>query len=38
MIVPIPTNVKDPRKRLMRAHEYLRSAKELHQRAARRTC
>jgi diacylglycerol O-acyltransferase len=30
MIVPIPTNVRDPRKRLMRAHEYLRSAKELH--------
>src|SRR5215210_3789893 len=30
MIVPIPTNVKDPRKRLMRAHEYLRSAKERH--------
>jgi diacylglycerol O-acyltransferase / wax synthase len=30
MIVPIPTNVKDPRKRLLRAHEYLRSAKELH--------
>jgi diacylglycerol O-acyltransferase / wax synthase len=31
MIVPIPTNVKDPRKRLMRAHEYLRSAKDRHQ-------
>jgi len=30
MIVPIPTNVKDPRKRLMRAHEYLASAKERH--------
>ena len=30
MIVPIPTNVKDPRKRLVRAHEYLRSAKERH--------
>ena len=30
MIVPIPTNVEDPRERLMRAHEYLRSAKELH--------
>jgi diacylglycerol O-acyltransferase / wax synthase len=30
MIVPIPTNVQDPRKRLLRAHEYLRSAKELH--------
>ena len=30
MIVPIPTNVKDPRKRLLRAHEYLRSAKERH--------
>ena len=30
MIVPIPTNVKDPRKRLLRAHEYLRSAKEHH--------
>ena len=31
MIVPIPTNVKDPRKRLMQAHEYLRNAKENHQ-------
>jgi WS/DGAT/MGAT family acyltransferase len=31
MIVPIPTNVKDPRKRLMRAHQYLRSAKDRHQ-------
>ena len=30
MIVPIPTNVKDPRERVLRAHEYLRSAKELH--------
>ncbi|HYH88757.1 MAG TPA: wax ester/triacylglycerol synthase family O-acyltransferase, partial [Solirubrobacteraceae bacterium] len=30
MIVPIPTNVKDPRERLMRAHEYLRGAKEHH--------
>jgi diacylglycerol O-acyltransferase len=30
MIVPIPTNVKDPRKRLLRTHEYLRSAKDLH--------
>ena len=30
MIVPIPTNVKDPRKRLLRAHEYLLSAKERH--------
>ena len=30
MIVPIPTNVKDPRKRLLRTHEYLRSAKERH--------
>jgi diacylglycerol O-acyltransferase len=30
MIVPIPTNVKDPRKRLLRAHEYLRSAKGRH--------
>ena len=36
MIVPIPTNVQDPRKRLLRAHEYLRSAKELPPRAARR--
>ena len=31
MIVPIPTNVKDPRQRLMQAHEYLRNAKENHQ-------
>ena len=30
MIVPIPTNVEDPRERLMRAHEYLRGAKEHH--------
>lgn len=30
MIVPIPTDVADPRRRLMRAHERLRSAKELH--------
>jgi len=30
MIVPIPTNVADPRKRLMQAHEYLRGAKERH--------
>jgi WS/DGAT/MGAT family acyltransferase len=30
MIVPIPTNVSDPRTRLLRAHEYLRSAKERH--------
>ena len=30
MIVPIPTNVEDPRERLLRAHEYLRSAKERH--------
>jgi len=30
MIVPIPTNVKDPRKRLMRAHEYLAGAKDRH--------
>jgi diacylglycerol O-acyltransferase / wax synthase len=30
MIVPIPTNVKDPRKRVLRAHQYLRSAKERH--------
>jgi diacylglycerol O-acyltransferase len=31
MIVPIPTNVKDPRKRLMRAHQYLRGAKDRHE-------
>jgi WS/DGAT/MGAT family acyltransferase len=31
MIVPIPTNVKDPRKRVLRAHEYLRGAKDRHQ-------
>jgi WS/DGAT/MGAT family acyltransferase len=30
MIVPIPTNVEDPRERLLRAHEYLRGAKEHH--------
>jgi diacylglycerol O-acyltransferase / wax synthase len=30
MIVPIPTNVEDPRERLMRAHEYLRGAKDMH--------
>jgi WS/DGAT/MGAT family acyltransferase len=30
MIVPIPTHVADPRARLQRAHELLRSAKELH--------
>src|SRR5689334_4456830 len=30
MIVPIPTNVEDPRERLMQAHEYLRGAKERH--------
>src|SRR4051795_13225900 len=30
MIVPIPTNVEDPRERLLRAHEYLRGAKERH--------
>ena len=30
MIVPIPTNVKDPRKRLQRAHEYLAGAKDRH--------
>jgi len=30
MIVPIPTNVEDPRERLLRAHEYLRSAKDHH--------
>jgi diacylglycerol O-acyltransferase len=30
MIVPIPTNVADPRDRLMRAHEYLLSAKDRH--------
>ena len=38
MIVPIPTNVKDPRERLMQAHEYLRSAKEMPPGAARPTC
>jgi diacylglycerol O-acyltransferase len=30
MIVPIPTDVPDPRDRLMRAHELMRSAKEVH--------
>jgi len=30
MIVPIPTDVADPRKRLLRAHELLRSAKANH--------
>jgi diacylglycerol O-acyltransferase len=30
MIVPIPTDVADPRERLRRAHELLRSAKEHH--------
>jgi WS/DGAT/MGAT family acyltransferase len=30
MIVPIPTNVDDPRRRLQRAHEILRAAKEEH--------
>jgi WS/DGAT/MGAT family acyltransferase len=30
MIVPIPTDVADPRARLMRAHEILRSAKDRH--------
>ncbi len=30
MIVPIPTNEADPRRRLLRAHEWLRSAKEGH--------
>jgi diacylglycerol O-acyltransferase / wax synthase len=30
MIVPIPTDVADPRERLERAHELLRSAKEHH--------
>src|SRR3954453_1362465 len=30
MIVPIPTNVDDPRKRLLKAHETLKSAKERH--------
>ena len=36
MIVPIPTNVKDPRKRLQRAHEYLRRRQGPPQRAAGR--
>ena len=30
MIVPIPTNVADPRERLMQAHETLKGAKERH--------
>jgi diacylglycerol O-acyltransferase / wax synthase len=30
MIVPIPTNQADPRRRLKRTHEYLRGAKERH--------
>jgi diacylglycerol O-acyltransferase len=30
MIVPIPTDVAEPKRRLERAHELLRSAKELH--------
>jgi diacylglycerol O-acyltransferase len=30
MIVPIPTDVPDPKRRLERAHELLRSAKEHH--------
>jgi WS/DGAT/MGAT family acyltransferase len=30
MIVPIPTNVEDPRERLMKAHETLKSAKQRH--------
>jgi diacylglycerol O-acyltransferase / wax synthase len=30
MIVPIPTDVADPRKRLLKAHETLRSAKSRH--------
>jgi diacylglycerol O-acyltransferase len=30
MIVPIPTNVEDPRERLLTAHETLKSAKERH--------
>jgi diacylglycerol O-acyltransferase / wax synthase len=30
MIVPIPTNVDDPRERLMTAHETLKGAKERH--------
>ncbi len=30
MIVPIPTNVDDPRARLLQAHDYLRGAKERH--------
>jgi WS/DGAT/MGAT family acyltransferase len=30
MIVPIPTDEPDPRRRLLRTHEYLKSAKEHH--------
>jgi diacylglycerol O-acyltransferase len=30
MVVPIPTDVEKPGERLMRAHEYMRSAKERH--------
>src|SRR3954464_14757570 len=30
MIVPIPTDVEDPRERLLKAHETLKSAKERH--------
>jgi WS/DGAT/MGAT family acyltransferase len=30
MVVPIPTNEPDPRRRLLRTHELLRSAKERH--------
>jgi hypothetical protein len=30
MIVPIPTNEPDPRRRLLRTHELLKSAKERH--------
>ena len=30
MVVPIPTNEADPRRRLMRTHELLKSAKERH--------
>ena len=36
MIVPIPTNVEDPRERLLRAHEYLREREGAPQGAARR--
>jgi diacylglycerol O-acyltransferase / wax synthase len=31
MIVPIPTNERDPRRRLLRTHDLLKSAKERHQ-------